>query len=286
LIPRIDELSVSERAAHYARFSGSKPARLPFEIVRDPQRQAQTETLHTAEYFYITQSALHSRRDYVFVSLGAAPGEWPIVAERAYHHVRPRGRFSSISLEGDAGHVETIKALHAEAGLDPGTNIVRHAVASAKDGLALFPIVNAKVDFGASIASFAEREDDLKANIHVTDEARLHREMGRDGAPLEFQKVEALSIASILAPFSRVDFLHCDIQGAELDVVAAGIVALDEKVALCCIETHHSNIDYILGRIFWWHGWFPLCLVPAEMSTDGHLRTDGHLIVGNLRLLR
>jgi hypothetical protein len=248
-LPRLQSLTIVEKTAHYRRFEGIKLG-LPFHSPRHAEEQARLQDVRSAEYFYITHSVLRAGRDYVFLSLGAARGEWTVIAERAYHHIKPRGNFRSVSLEGDANEVGTLRKVHQAAGLDPQFNIIHHAVAAKMDGNAPFPI---------------------RRGIVVCD----------NGLP-GFQETKAISVASLVEPFPRVDFLHCDIRTSELEALAAGLDSLQRKVAVCCIETHGMKVDMELRSIFWALGWEPLLL----LSTDGYLHTKGYLIASNPKLMR
>ena len=54
----------------------------------------------------------------------------------------------------------------------------------------------------------------------------------------------------VLAGVARVDYMHLDIQGSELDVLAAHPELLRERVGMVTVATHSELIDRGLRRLF------------------------------------
>lgn len=281
--PRLDSLSADQKRDWFSRFVGADIAAPALHSVdpHDLRRLCQQEVWGNAEYFYITQSAAASSEQYVFVSLGASPGEWAVMAYQVYKHLHPGGSFHSLSLEGDASHVERIREHHRKSGLPSSSNITRHAVVAAKDGFAKFPVVNPAADYGAAIAGFAEAIEELDSHITITETTRAHHQAVNSGKPLELQTVEALSLPTLLATFPLVDFIHADIQGAEVSVFSPHTDTLNEKVGMCCIETHGRNIEQELLKTFSDAGWSTLLHYPCHLDEQGQLTMDGHVIFAN-----
>lgn len=67
--------------------------------------------------------------------------------------------------------------------------------------------------------------------------------------------VPAVTLNEILSECQYVDLLDMDIQGAELDVIARGIKALNDKVRRIHIGTHNSISEEGVRRIFSDNGW-------------------------------
>jgi hypothetical protein len=53
----------------------------------------------------------------------------------------------------------------------------------------------------------------------------------------------------------RVDFVHCDIQGSESEVLPAAIDTLNAKVRRIVIATHAPGHDANMLALFHAHGW-------------------------------
>jgi hypothetical protein len=64
-----------------------------------------------------------------------------------------------------------------------------------------------------------------------------------DGSVRATVRVPAYSLATLLAPFDRLDLLHLDIQGAEADVLSAARSVLSHKVRRLVVGTHGRDIE-------------------------------------------
>lgn len=283
-LPQIQALSESERLACLQRFAAAgipRPHHHAFDPT-NPMLMAKQPLDEIAEFFYITQCVAIAGSTFIFFSLGGSPGEWAVIAQRAYKHVHARGSFKSLTMEGDATHAQVIRDFHRSFDLDPDANTVLNAVVAEKDGFASFPIVNAALDFGASIAGLADTPENLKDNITISAEARGHRESVLGGRPLQFQTVVAASLPTLFSYFPRVNFIHSDIQGSEAAVFSSAIEELTRSVGTCCIETHSTANELLLMNTFWHADWKLLLYVPCVFE-GVELRRDGHLIVQNPR---
>jgi hypothetical protein len=206
---------------------------------------------------------------FCMVSLGAAPGEWPIKAERAYKRVRSDGAFQSFSLEGDLDHFEMTKNLLALNGVDIANSRVFYQVIADRDGWAYFPIINPEVDWGAGIAAISDRSDDLDGKIAISTIAKEDRIAANFGKPLEFRTVEAVSLETLFGTTGAVDYLHCDIQGAESDVFPGHMDAMTRNVRVACVATHGRQIEQALINAFDEAGWVSECAFPCKAEGEG-----------------
>jgi FkbM family methyltransferase len=78
--------------------------------------------------------------------------------------------------------------------------------------------------------------------------------------------VDAVSLDTLLRPLTVVDLLDMDIQGAELEVLAAGAAELDKKVRKVRVATHSVRIDEGLRSLFARLGWKGLRCFPCGAS--------------------
>jgi hypothetical protein len=67
--------------------------------------------------------------------------------------------------------------------------------------------------------------------------------------------VSAITLADVLAPLPRVDFMDVDIQHAEIHVIPPSMGLLRRKVRLLSIGTHTADIHRELLHVFRKDGW-------------------------------
>jgi FkbM family methyltransferase len=235
-----------------------------------------------AELASLLWSVRTAGRRYRMVSLGAAPGEWAVRAERSYKKLFPNGDYMSFNFEGDPEHVELTKAFLRNNHANIEKNVLVHAVIAEKDGWAYFPVIDSDIDWGAGIAALSESPDDLDSKVNMTEIARRDRIAANGGKPLEFRTVQAVSLRSLLDRAGEVDFIHSDIQGSEEAVFTANIEAMNERVRICCIGTHGSGIESALLDVFAEHRWNCDCAFPCVMQDDRVIR-DGIFVWSNPR---
>ena len=70
----------------------------------------------------------------------------------------------------------------------------------------------------------------------------------------------------VLAGVDRVDYMHLDIQGSELEVLAAWPELLQTRVQMVTIGTHSELIERGLRRLFASLGWTALYDVPLRRT--------------------
>jgi FkbM family methyltransferase len=236
-----------------------------------------------AELASLLWSVRTAGRRYRMISLGAAPGEWAVRAERSYRKLFPDGDYMSFNCEADPDHVEMTTKFFIDNHADTERNQLIHAVIAEKDGWAYFPVINSEIDWGAGIAALSDSRDDLDAKIDMTEIARRDRIAANGGKPLKFRTVRAVSLGTLLDRAGDVDFIHSDIQGSEQAVFSANIQAMNERVRICCIGTHGPGIEDALREVFAEHRWNCDCAFACGMQGD-RLTRDGVLVWSNPRL--
>lgn len=168
-----------------------------------------------------------ARDSFTVVELGCGWGCWlnntGVAARRAGLAVQ------LVGLEGDLGHVGFAREACASNGFAAEQVTIRHGIAAASAGIALFPRQQSGTDWGLEPvfgATEAERQRAVLSGSH-------------DALPM-------VALADLVAPVPRVDLLHVDIQGGEADLIAACLPVLHEKVAYLLVGTHSRQIE---GRI-------------------------------------
>ena len=225
------------------------------EVLRNDPKGIDPADDTMSEVAYLCIAVKNARDKFRFLSLGAAPGEWALRAERVYRKLHPSGDYQSLNIEGDIGHVNMTTDFWRKNGANLEQNILRYSVVAAKDGWAYFPLINSEKDWGAGMAAWSERSDDLDSHITIDDRARGDRIAANGGKPLEFAKVKAFGLSTLLEELDRTDFIHCDIQGHELEVFSQNMTKMSALVGLVCVATHSTAIEIEMTNCFHSNGW-------------------------------
>jgi FkbM family methyltransferase len=168
------------------------------------------------------------------------------------------------AVEADPMHYEWLREHLANNGLDPTEHQLWCGAVGASDGIAYFPkIDDPAVDWGAPAVSEQGMQDLLQAGKRV------------DRRGQEFREVKCYSIASVIAAFDRIDLLHIDIQGQELDSIRSSIRSISEKVRLMFIGTHDTVIDAELIRFLTRNGWEAKHIWPRDLMRGPDGRPAG-----------
>ncbi len=200
-----------------------------------------------AEWGAVLRSIDLARDTFRMAELGCGWGCW---INNACVTAKRRGlRVHGIGVEGDEGHIAFAKEACRLNGLTESEVTLHHAIASGRDGVALFPRQErAGIEWG------------LQAIFDATSEQRA--EAARNGTHVE---LPTLSLESMTGG-EMLDFLHIDIQGAEIDVAAASIDFLCDKVAYMMIGTHSRQIEGRLLDLLLAHGWVLEIERPAFLT--------------------
>ena len=191
--------------------------------------------LHEAEEWGGTLRAAAAARPtgrFVVYELGSGWGPWVAAGARLAQGLGLQP--SLLAVDTDAGHLSFTRTLFADNRLPLEKCRLLQAAVGAAEGTAWFPaLADPAGDYG-SVATF---------NV-----AEAERPEGMIAVP-------SVTIASLLEDESRVDLIHCDIQGAEADAMAASIDALNAKVCRVVIGTHARDIEERLFRLFTAANW-------------------------------
>jgi FkbM family methyltransferase len=216
-----------------------------------------------AEWIGSLRSVLEarSRGSLVVVELGAGWGPWLVGAAKAaerigIHDVRLAG------VEGGEGHFAFMQQHFRDNGLDPGAHRLILGVVGAHDGIAKFPkSADPRNDYGS--------EADYQA---------------AGSASQAYEEVPCISLTSLLKELPPVDLIHCDVQGAEHEVLTAAQSTLQARVRRLVIGTHSRRIEADLLSFFAAMGWKLEDENPCGLVQSGgglHLVRDGYQIWAN-----
>ena len=218
------------------------------------------------------RSVLEAGSSFVAVELGAGWGPWLVAGAQAAQ-LRGVTDIHLVGVEGASGHYEFLLQHFRDNGLDPGRHHLLHAVVGVEDGVARFPKLEVpSADWGAE-ASYGTEHSPSRRPEQVLE---------------DFDEVRCVSIGKLLATLPLVDLLHCDIQGAEGDVLPAAIEVLSRCVRRIVVGTHGRAIEDRLMASFGANGWVLEHESPCRFSQGPTgamiLSADGTQVWRNMRL--
>ena len=201
-------------------------------IVEGPPGTERFGLHEPSEWEGTLRSVLEAGSRFVAVELGAGWGPWLVASARAAQ-LRGITDIHLAGLEGASGHYGFLLQHFRDNGIDPAAHNLRHAVVGVEDGMARFPRLDIpSADWGA------------------------HADYDGDEPATEgFDEVPSVSLATLLAKLPPVDLLHCDVQGAEGDVLTAAADVLSSGVRRIVVGTHSRAIEDRLLACFGANGW-------------------------------
>ncbi|MEA3142652.1 MAG: hypothetical protein QOK23_4821 [Gammaproteobacteria bacterium] len=200
----------------------------------------------------------------VVAELGAGWGPWLVTAAKAATHLQ----IPTIVLVGVEGSREHLAFMHQhfrDNDLNPNDHTLLHSIVGVRDGSAYFPVLPVpREDWGAKA---------------IFDESV---------AAGDVEEVPSISLATLANDHPPFDLIHCDIQGAEGDVLPAAAEVLNSRVRRIVVGTHSRQIEGKLLEFFSSCGWVLEHETPCRYQqalTGGvmNLLVDGSQIWRNPR---
>jgi FkbM family methyltransferase len=257
-----DEHRHHEIFSRFRRWSGVVPAGFEVDFLGSKCRtsyfrmmKAQPNDRHEApeyppvdeEYFEwidLLEAAAWAKDRFVMMELGAGFGRWTARGAAAAKQLGLA--YSFVAVEAEPTHFQWLEESLCENGVEPENFRLVNAAVTAKDGSIGFHVGDPFNNYGKSI-----------------------------GGPTE---VPAVSLTTLLEPFERVDLVDLDVEGAELEILAAARGPLNRKVRRVHVETHsdrlHQKIENLLGKL----GWRPLFVFggdAADQTPWGRINFQG-----------
>ena len=199
-----------------------------------------------------------ARERFVVVELGAGWGCWLVNTIIAAKRLGLAAY--GIGVEGDEGHVEFLREHCENNGVEKSEYEVRKVVAGAKSGVALFPVMaDSSKSYGQEPQFFSSRR--AAASFQNSSNSQW-----------SVTPIQALE--TVISDKRRVDLLHIDIQGGELDLVKGSMSVLRNKVAYIVIGTHSRAIDGELIAALRGAGW----ILEFEKPTTFVSNAAGELV--------
>lgn len=297
----VDFLGV-KTAASFRAIWGEKPLPAGAEIVHGlPDLDGGEGWFEVVNW---VEAAREARDRYVMVSLGACYGNQAVGAHKALEMLNPMPS-KLVCVEAVPENVEWIHQHFRDNGIDPDDHWIVEAAIGADNQPILFPVgspgcgaqncfaTNNEEGRMAVAKAVAEdgRFDAMLYNLLLNNATGMQIELAKNsgyGFMAELKFVSAVTLADVLRPFDRVDYVEADIQESEIVVFPPAIEVLTRKVRRVHLGTHGAAVHYQMRDMFAKHGWEVVFNYPPndEFETPwGNFATnDGVLTVLNPRL--
>jgi FkbM family methyltransferase len=213
----------------------------------------------TEEYFEwiaVLKSVAEAGDSYTMVELGAGYGLWSVRAALAIERLRPRA-VHVIAVEADPIHFEWLKLHFTDNGIDPSNHnhtLIRAAVSGHEQPLPFLIGSPGGAErphewYGQALADWAGEIVSRDGGWYGGFAVRVHENGWRSIDP------PVVTIREILSKVTQVDLLDMDIQGAEYEVLAFAMDAVNAKVRRVFVATHSRELDEKIRRLFSGCGW-------------------------------
>jgi FkbM family methyltransferase len=180
------------------------------------------------EWIDLLEALLLAKDRFTMIELGAGFGRWTARAAAAARQRSLTYRF--VVVEAEPTHFQWLRQNLLDNGIDLASCTLIHAAVTGRDGRICFE-VGAPGSYGQAIGGNTV--------------------------------IDAISLATLLNPLDLVDLIDMDVQGAELDVLAAAVEPL-QKVKRVHVETHGDLLHADVLRYFRSLGWQPHFLYEGD----------------------
>ena len=196
-----------------------------------------------------TAISMARRNDFVMAELGAG---WAprVTTSSKMAAIIGKNDFYAVAVEACGPRIALLKEHLTRNGLNPDTcsNIrVLEGAAWYEDTVLYFPKISADDDYGAAASTTGDGKD--------------YRDLD-----LEHEQIKAFSLEEILRERPVFDYVHVDIQGAELPLIENALDTIKRKVKTLFIGTHSRHIESELVKILRSNGFRIKCEKPCRVN--------------------
>jgi FkbM family methyltransferase len=225
--------------SRFHRWSGHVPAGFDVDFIGSKYRtayftmyQPQPQERYAApehppfdeEYFEwidLLEAVASANGRFTMLELGAGFGRW--TARAASASTQRNLPYFLVAVEAEPTHFEWLTQNLQDNKVKMQHCRLIHAAVAGKDGKVGFQVGNPENDYGQAIGGSTE--------------------------------IDAISLPTLLLPLDFVDLIDIDVQGAELDIVAAAPEPLAQKVKRVHVETHNGELHSAMLKFFRGLGW-------------------------------
>jgi FkbM family methyltransferase len=208
------------------------------------------------DWLVLLEAVADAKGTFTMAAAGAGWGRWLVAAAFAARQLG-LSTVRLIGVEAEPTHFQWMLEHFRDNQLDPADHDLVEAAVSGRTGEAWFYVGDPDSWYGQSIVQG-----------DVTGSATSDREITHNG--YKARRVRTLDLQSVIGRYERVDYLHLDIQGAELDFLSNHPRILDRTVKRVLIGTHSSDIEGGLRRLFTGLGW----RAQYDFPLNSQLRVD------------
>lgn len=216
------------------------------------------------DHVVLLEAVLDSSERFVMVDLGAGWGRW--LANGAYAAKQKGLSYYLVGVEAEPQHFQWMGEHLDGNGIEPAKRQLAQAAVSSKTGDCWFYVGRSGRWYGQSAVPDSNVVYTGPRPIPPGTEIPHNQEVIR--------RVRALDLAEVLRGVPEVDFLTLDIQGAELEVLAAQAKLLHQRVKHVDIATHSHEVEEGLRKFFRRMGWTPRYDVPLKAERVVRLGRD------------
>jgi FkbM family methyltransferase len=204
----------------------------------------------------LLEAVAEARGEFTMAALGAGWGRWLVAAAFAARQIESL-RIRLIGVEAEPTHFQWMLEHFRDNQIDPKDHDLIEAAVSGTSGEAWFYVGKPDSWYGQSIipSDAVTAGSDSPEIDHNGERAR---------------RVRTVDLRDVTAAYRRIDYLHMDVQGAELDFLSSHPGILDEKVRRVLIGTHSHAIEQGLRELFSGLGW----QCQYDFPLDGRVRVD------------
>jgi FkbM family methyltransferase len=151
---------------------------------------------------------------------------------------RKRGLdYRVLGVEAEPQHFAWMNQHMDDNRIPPEKRILLNAAAAARPGFCWFETGDSQNWYGQQIRSYDDEQEDLAVNRG------------------SLKRIKTVTIEDVVAGLSPIDYLHMDIQSAELDFLSYKPDLLDRHVRMINVGTHTAEIEAELRKLLKPRGW-------------------------------
>jgi FkbM family methyltransferase len=233
------------------------------------------------EWIDLLESVVAAKKRYTMIELGAGFGRWVVRASRAVQQFDGSLPCSLIAVEAEPTVYQWMHLHFRDNGVDPNRHSIVHGAVTESDQDILFYIGGPRGgpydrNLNDWYGQFLTQDYDIHSASEI-DGYYQGQEILRHESGWRSIRVPAVRLTNLLRDQDLVDLVDMDIEGQELPVIRATILALNAKVKRLHIGTHGKEIESELRQLLSTNGWecrFDYSLFSTSETPWGKVRFE------------